>query len=164
MSLLLTISGAQSVFIYCKWHFTLHMNPAAQQRPLQVRRETVVLHLAQVEESASTPEGVQTPVGGAPDVTSAQEDPRPTATPPPSIIPSRGTESGRASGHDSPADPQESPHKEFHSAVLKALGCDAEPERDGPPAGTCGRPLLLGRVLTLLGSFFLPVSCCFKPW
>ncbi|XP_048021194.1 alpha-adducin isoform X5 [Megalobrama amblycephala] len=88
---------------------------------------------AQVEESASTPEGVQTP--GAPDVTSAQEDPRPTATPPPSIIPSRGTESGRASGHDSPADPQESPHKEFHSAVLKALGCDAEPERDGPPAG-----------------------------
>ncbi|XP_067233167.1 alpha-adducin isoform X6 [Chanodichthys erythropterus] len=90
---------------------------------------------AQVEESASTPEGVQTPVGGAPDVTSAQEDPRPTATPPPSIIPSRGTESGRASGHDSPADPLESPHKEFHSAVLKALGCDAEPERDGPPAG-----------------------------
>ncbi|XP_051734447.1 alpha-adducin isoform X16 [Ctenopharyngodon idella] len=90
---------------------------------------------AQVDKSASTPEGVQTPVGGAPDVTSAQEDPRPTATPPPSIIPSRGTESGRASGHDSPADPQESPHKEFHSAVLKALGCDAEPERDGPPAG-----------------------------
>lgn len=139
-SLLLTISGAQSfvqsVLIYCKWHFTLHMNPAAQQRPLQVRRETVVLHLAQVDKSASTPEGVQTPVVGAPDVTSAQEDPRPTATPPPSIIPSRGTESGRASGHDSPADPQESPHKEFHSAVLKALGCDAEPERDGPPAGT----------------------------
>ncbi|ROL46820.1 Alpha-adducin [Anabarilius grahami] len=127
--------GAQSVLIYCKWHFTLHMNPAVQQRPLQVRRETVVLHLAQVEESTSTPEGVQTPVGGAPDVTSTQEDPRPTATPPPSIIPSRGTESGRASGHDSPADPQESPHKEFHSAVLKALGCDAEPERDGPPAG-----------------------------
>lgn len=92
---------------------------------------------AQVEETASAPEEVQTPAGGAPDITSTQEDPGATAAPPPSIIPSRGTESGAASGHDSPADPPESPHKEFHSAVLKALGCDTEPEpdRDGAPAG-----------------------------
>ncbi|XDV38106.1 hypothetical protein PO909_007581 [Leuciscus waleckii] len=53
-----------------------------------------------------------------------QEDPRATTAPPPSIIPSRGTESGGPSGHDTPADPPRSPHKEFHSAVLKALGCD----------------------------------------
>uniref|UniRef100_A0A9J7YPR9 Alpha-adducin n=1 Tax=Cyprinus carpio carpio TaxID=630221 RepID=A0A9J7YPR9_CYPCA len=80
---------------------------------------------AQVEESASGPGGVQTP-----DVTSAQdnEDPQATATPPPSIISSRGTESGR----DSPADPPGSPQKEFLSAVLKALGCDVESE---PSAG-----------------------------
>ncbi|XP_056094408.1 alpha-adducin isoform X13 [Rhinichthys klamathensis goyatoka] len=62
-----------------------------------------------------------------------QEDPRATAAPPPSIIPSRGTESGGPSGHDTPADPPGSPQKDFHSAVLKALGC--EPERDGTPAG-----------------------------
>ncbi|KAK7131656.1 hypothetical protein R3I94_016699 [Phoxinus phoxinus] len=64
-----------------------------------------------------------------------QEDPRATAAPPPSIIPSRGTESGGPSGHDTPADPLGSPDKEFHSAVLKALGCEPEPERDGTPAG-----------------------------
>uniref|UniRef100_A0A671Q686 Alpha-adducin n=1 Tax=Sinocyclocheilus anshuiensis TaxID=1608454 RepID=A0A671Q686_9TELE len=94
--------------------------------PPQVRRETVVLHLAQVEESSSAPEEAQTP-----DVTSTQEneDPQATAAPPPSII-----ESGHASGQDSPADAPGSPHKEFHSAVLKALGCDAESERDGPSA------------------------------
>ncbi|XP_059397683.1 alpha-adducin-like isoform X2 [Carassius carassius] len=70
-------------------------------------------------------EGVQTP-----DVTSTQDndDPQATATPPPSTIPSRGTESGR----DSPVDPPGSPHKEFHSAVLRALGCDVECE---PSAG-----------------------------
>ncbi|XP_039519985.1 alpha-adducin isoform X4 [Pimephales promelas] len=62
-----------------------------------------------------------------------QEDPRATAAPPPSIIPSRGTESGGPSGNDTPADPPGSPQKEFHFAVLKALGC--EPERDGTPAG-----------------------------
>ncbi|XP_016295578.1 alpha-adducin isoform X1 [Sinocyclocheilus anshuiensis] len=101
--------------------------PEAQQCPPQVRRETVVLHLAQVEESSSAPEEAQTP-----DVTSTQEneDPQATAAPPPSII-----ESGHASGQDSPADAPGSPHKEFHSAVLKALGCDAESERDGPSAG-----------------------------
>uniref|UniRef100_A0A673GCZ4 Alpha-adducin n=1 Tax=Sinocyclocheilus rhinocerous TaxID=307959 RepID=A0A673GCZ4_9TELE len=83
--------------------------------------ETVVLHLAQIEESASGPEGVQTP-----DVMSTQdnEDPQATATPPPSIIPSRGPEAGQ----DSPADPPGPPHEEFHSAVLEALGCDAESE------------------------------------
>ncbi|XP_016295579.1 alpha-adducin isoform X2 [Sinocyclocheilus anshuiensis] len=82
---------------------------------------------AQVEESSSAPEEAQTP-----DVTSTQEneDPQATAAPPPSII-----ESGHASGQDSPADAPGSPHKEFHSAVLKALGCDAESERDGPSAG-----------------------------
>uniref|UniRef100_A0A8C1QGN6 Alpha-adducin n=1 Tax=Cyprinus carpio TaxID=7962 RepID=A0A8C1QGN6_CYPCA len=81
---------------------------------------------AQVEESPSAPEEAQTP-----DVTSTQEheDPQATAAPPPSII-----ESGRASGHDSPVDATGSPHKEFHSAVLKALGCDAESERE-PSAG-----------------------------
>ncbi|XP_077089670.1 alpha-adducin isoform X1 [Siphateles boraxobius] len=73
---------------------------------------------AQVEESSS-------------DV--PQEDPRATAAPPPSIIPSRGTGSGGPSGHDTPGDPPGPPHKEFHSAVLKALGCD--PEQDGTPAG-----------------------------
>ncbi|XP_016404425.1 alpha-adducin isoform X3 [Sinocyclocheilus rhinocerous] len=101
--------------------------PEAQQCPPQVRRETVVLHLAQVEESSSAPEEAQTP-----DVTSTQEneDPQATTAPPPSII-----ESGHASGQDSPADAPGSPHKEFHSAVLKALGCDAESERDGPSAG-----------------------------
>ncbi|XP_067279922.1 alpha-adducin isoform X12 [Pseudorasbora parva] len=86
---------------------------------------------AQVEESAS--EEVQIP--GAPDVTSTPEAPDATAAPPPSVIPSRGTESGAASGDHSPADPPESPHREFHSAVLKALGCDPDPERDGTPAG-----------------------------
>ncbi|XP_059381742.1 alpha-adducin isoform X5 [Carassius carassius] len=82
---------------------------------------------AQVEESSSAPEEVQTP-----DVTSTQEheDPQASVTPPPSTI-----ESGLASGQDSPEDDRESPHKEFHSAVLKALGCDAESERDGPSAG-----------------------------
>ncbi|XP_016404427.1 alpha-adducin isoform X5 [Sinocyclocheilus rhinocerous] len=82
---------------------------------------------AQVEESSSAPEEAQTP-----DVTSTQEneDPQATTAPPPSII-----ESGHASGQDSPADAPGSPHKEFHSAVLKALGCDAESERDGPSAG-----------------------------
>lgn len=82
---------------------------------------------AQVEESSSAPEEAQTP-----GVTSTQEneDPQATAAPPPSII-----ESGRSSGQDSPADAPGSPHKEFHSAVLKALGCDAESERDGPSAG-----------------------------
>ncbi|XP_016115832.1 alpha-adducin isoform X2 [Sinocyclocheilus grahami] len=82
---------------------------------------------AQVEESSSAPEEAQTP-----DITSTQEneDPQATAAPPPSII-----ESGRASGQDSPADAPGSPHKEFHSAVLKALGCDAESERDRPSAG-----------------------------
>ncbi|XP_042603763.1 alpha-adducin-like [Cyprinus carpio] len=81
---------------------------------------------AQVEESPSAPEEAQTP-----DVTSTQEheDPQATTAPPPSII-----ESGRASGHDSPVDATGSPHKEFHSAVLKALGCDAESERE-PSAG-----------------------------
>ncbi|XP_052392712.1 alpha-adducin isoform X2 [Carassius gibelio] len=72
-------------------------------------------------------EGVQTP-----DVTSTQDndDPQATATPPPSTIPSRGTESGR----DSPVDPPGSPHKEFHSAVLRALGCDeCEPSADQTP-------------------------------
>ncbi|XP_016403726.1 alpha-adducin-like isoform X1 [Sinocyclocheilus rhinocerous] len=80
---------------------------------------------AQIEESASGPEGVQTP-----DVMSTQdnEDPQATATPPPSIIPSRGPEAGQ----DSPADPPGPPHEEFHSAVLEALGCDAESE---PSAG-----------------------------
>ncbi|XP_052392714.1 alpha-adducin isoform X4 [Carassius gibelio] len=90
------------------------------QRPPLVWRETVVLHSAQVE-------GVQTP-----DVTSTQDndDPQATATPPPSTIPSRGTESGR----DSPVDPPGSPHKEFHSAVLRALGCDeCEPSADQTP-------------------------------
>ncbi|XP_026108612.1 alpha-adducin-like isoform X1 [Carassius auratus] len=72
-------------------------------------------------------EGVQTP-----DVTSTQDndDPQATATPPPSTIPSRGTGSGR----DSPVDPPASPHKEFHSAVLRALGCDeCEPSADQTP-------------------------------
>ncbi|KAI2651659.1 Alpha-adducin [Labeo rohita] len=104
----------------------------AQQRPPQVSRETVILHLAQVEESASASEGAQTP-----EDTPTQENngPQATAAPPPSIVPSRGTESGRASGQDSPPDPPASPHREFHSAVLKALGCDTESEHDGPPAG-----------------------------
>ncbi|XP_043085780.1 alpha-adducin isoform X11 [Puntigrus tetrazona] len=81
----------------------------------------------QVEESRSAPEEAQTP-----DVTSTREseDPQATAAPPPSII-----ESGRSSGQDSPADAPGSPHKEFHSAVLKALGCEAESERDGSSAG-----------------------------
>uniref|UniRef100_A0A9J7YDA5 Alpha-adducin n=1 Tax=Cyprinus carpio carpio TaxID=630221 RepID=A0A9J7YDA5_CYPCA len=81
---------------------------------------------AQVEESPTAPEEAQTP-----DVTSTQEheDPQATTAPPPSII-----DSGRASGHDSPADATGSPHKEFHSAVLKALGCDAESKRE-PSAG-----------------------------
>ncbi|XP_016403735.1 alpha-adducin-like isoform X2 [Sinocyclocheilus rhinocerous] len=69
---------------------------------------------AQIEESASGPEGVQTP-----DVMSTQDT---------SIIPSRGPEAGQ----DSPADPPGPPHEEFHSAVLEALGCDAESE---PSAG-----------------------------
>ncbi|XP_050949932.1 alpha-adducin isoform X6 [Labeo rohita] len=87
---------------------------------------------AQVEESASASEGAQTP-----EDTPTQENngPQATAAPPPSIVPSRGTESGRASGQDSPPDPPASPHREFHSAVLKALGCDTESEHDGPPAG-----------------------------
>ncbi|XP_058614045.1 alpha-adducin isoform X3 [Onychostoma macrolepis] len=82
---------------------------------------------AQVEELSSAPEEAQTP-----GVTSTQEneDPQATAAPPPSII-----ESGRSSGQDSPADAPGSPHKEFHSAVLKALGCDAESEHDVPSAG-----------------------------
>ncbi|XP_073680632.1 alpha-adducin isoform X4 [Garra rufa] len=87
---------------------------------------------AQVEESASTSEGAQTPEDTP---TQENNNPQAIAAPPPSVIPSRGTESGRASGQDSPPHPPASPHKEFHSAVLKALGCDAEPERDGPPAG-----------------------------
>ncbi|XP_052443514.1 alpha-adducin isoform X2 [Carassius gibelio] len=82
---------------------------------------------AQVEESSSAPEEAQTP-----DVTSTQEheDPQAAVAPPPSTI-----ESGLASGQDSPEDARESPHKEFHSAVLKALGCDAESDRGGPSAG-----------------------------
>ncbi|XP_026052814.1 alpha-adducin-like isoform X12 [Carassius auratus] len=82
---------------------------------------------AQVEESSSAPEEAQTP-----DVTSTQEheDPQAAVAPPPSTI-----ESGLASGQDSPEDARQSPHKEFHSAVLKALGCDAESDRDGPSAG-----------------------------
>ncbi|XP_026052738.1 alpha-adducin isoform X12 [Carassius auratus] len=82
---------------------------------------------AQVEESSSAPEEAQTP-----DVTSTQEheDPQAAVAPPPSTI-----ESGLASGQDSPDDARESPHKEFHSAVLKALGCDAESDRGGPSAG-----------------------------
>ncbi|KAK2872246.1 hypothetical protein Q8A67_022143 [Cirrhinus molitorella] len=78
---------------------------------------------AQVEESASASEGAQTP-----EDTPTQEngDPQVTTAPPPSIIPS---------GQESPPDPPASPHKEFHSAVLKALGCDEEPEHDLPPAG-----------------------------
>lgn len=121
------------------------------------------MHLAQVEESPSAPEEAQTP-----DVTSTQEheDPQATTAPPPSII-----ESGRASGHDSPVDATGSPHKEFHSAVLKALGCDAESERE-PSAGiACHLPAegrsLFGFILTLLGSFSFFLSLAVpgvKPW
>lgn len=141
------------------FRFIAHESCAAQQCPPQVRRETVVLHLAQVEESSSAPEEAQTP-----GVTSTQEneDPQATAAPPPSII-----ESGRSSGQDSPADAPGSPHKEFHSAVLKALGCDAESERDGPSAGiTCHLPAescsfwVYSDFAGLF--FFLPVSRC--PW
>ncbi|XP_051534109.1 alpha-adducin isoform X9 [Myxocyprinus asiaticus] len=81
---------------------------------------------AQVEESVNTqlsgPEEVQTPS----DVKQENEETQATMAPPPSIIPSRDTESGSVSGQASPSDPPESPHKEFHCAVLKALGCDTE--------------------------------------
>ncbi|KTG45884.1 hypothetical protein cypCar_00013664 [Cyprinus carpio] len=100
---------------------------AAQQCPLQVRRETVVLHLAQVEESPTAPEEAQTP-----DVTSTQEHEDPQATTPLTLINRIRRRCDRC--HDSPADATGSPHKEFHSAVLKALGCDAESKRE-PSAG-----------------------------
>nr|XP_055037196.1 alpha-adducin isoform X5 [Misgurnus anguillicaudatus] len=101
---------------------------------------------AQVEESVNTrlsgPEEVQTPSGPS-DITSTQEndEPRVTETPPPSIISSRDAESEPVSGRESPSRPSDSPHKDFHCAVLKALGCDTEltslsqPEHNGPAAG-----------------------------
>ncbi|XP_065099749.1 alpha-adducin isoform X18 [Paramisgurnus dabryanus] len=101
---------------------------------------------AQVEESVDTrlsgPEEVQTPSGPS-DITSTQEndEPRVTETPPPSIISSRDAESEPVSGRESPSRPSDSPHKDFHCAVLKALGCDTEltslsqPEHNGPAAG-----------------------------
>lgn len=92
---------------------------------------------AQVEDSASSPEDVQ----GLLSSTHENPDPQVTAAPPPSIIPSR------ASGQDSPADNPESPQKEFHSAVLKALGCETEAagqplevEEGKVPSSTCTPP------------------------
>lgn len=92
---------------------------------------------AQVEDSASSPEDVQ----GLLSSTHENPDPQVIAAPPPSIIPSR------ASGQDSPADNPESPQKEFHSAVLKALGCETEAagqplevEEGKVPSSTCTPP------------------------
>ncbi|XP_056303097.1 alpha-adducin isoform X5 [Danio aesculapii] len=92
---------------------------------------------AQVEDSASAPEDVQAPLSS----THENPDPQVIAAPPPSIIPSR------ASGQDSPADYPESPQKEFHSAVLKALGCETEAagqtletEEGKVPSSTCTPP------------------------
>ncbi|XP_073727705.1 alpha-adducin isoform X11 [Misgurnus anguillicaudatus] len=117
---------------------------------------------AQVEESVNTrlsgPEEVQTPSGPS-DITSTQEndEPRVTETPPPSIISSRDAESEPVSGRESPSRPSDSPHKDFHCAVLKALGCDTEltslsqlehnglaagqtQETEEVPSGTCTPP------------------------
>ncbi|TRY54259.1 hypothetical protein DNTS_010118, partial [Danionella cerebrum] len=80
---------------------------------------------------------------------SPQEPEETFAAPPSSLIPSRGTESGGAS----PAGPPESPREEFHTAVLKALGCEGdlpavapsagqllEGEEGNVPSGTCTPP------------------------
>ncbi|XP_051960409.1 alpha-adducin [Xyrauchen texanus] len=103
---------------------------------------------AQVEESVNTqlsgPEEVQTPL----DVKQENEEAQATMAPPPSIIPSRDTESGSVSGQASPSDLPESPHKDFHCAVLKALGCDTELtagqteeiEEGKVPSATCTPP------------------------
>ncbi|TRY54266.1 hypothetical protein DNTS_010118 [Danionella cerebrum] len=86
--------------------------PDGEERP-RVERETVVLPSAQVEESPQEPEET-------------------FAAPPSSLIPSRGTESGGAS----PAGPPESPREEFHTAVLKALGCEGDLPAVAPSAGS----------------------------
>lgn len=128
-----------------------------------------MLHLAQAEESVHTPiSEVQTPPV-SPDITSTQEneEPRVTVAPPPSIIPSRDAESEPVSGRESPLHPPESPHKEFHCAVLKALGCDTEltaltrPEPNGPDAGTAcdlsAEDLLCGLDFESLSIFHHPL-------
>ncbi|XP_056586484.1 alpha-adducin isoform X6 [Triplophysa dalaica] len=122
-------------------------NKLTDQDLVEYRREVELKQKgpeAQAEESVRTPlsEEVQTP-SASPETTSTQEneEPRVTEAPPPSIIPSRDAESEPVSGGESPSHPPESPHKEFHCAVLKALGCDAEltaftqPESNGPDAG-----------------------------
>ncbi|TRY54269.1 hypothetical protein DNTS_010118 [Danionella cerebrum] len=63
---------------------------------------------------------------------SPQEPEETFAAPPSSLIPSRGTESGGAS----PAGPPESPREEFHTAVLKALGCEGDLPAVAPSAGS----------------------------
>ncbi|KAI7796278.1 alpha-adducin isoform X5 [Triplophysa rosa] len=122
-------------------------NKLTDQDLVEYRREVELKQKgpeAQAEESVHTPlsEEVQPP-SASPETTSPQEneEPRVTEAPPPSIIPSRDAESEPVSGRESPSHPPESPHKEFHCAVLKALGCDAEltaltqPESNGPDAG-----------------------------
>lgn len=92
---------------------------------------------AQVEDSSLAPDDVPALLSS----THETQDLQVTAAPPPSIIPSR------ASGQDSPADYPESPQKEFHSAVLKALGCETEAagqtleaEEGKVPSSTCTPP------------------------
>lgn len=87
--------------------------------------QKLLLPPVQVEESGSSglPEGVPTPSVSSEHNSEELNTP---AAPCSSAVPSRSAESGAGSGRVSPSEPPESPHKEFHCAVLRALSVTPE--------------------------------------
>uniref|UniRef100_A0AAY4DR27 Alpha-adducin n=1 Tax=Denticeps clupeoides TaxID=299321 RepID=A0AAY4DR27_9TELE len=116
--------------------------------------ETVVLHPEQVEESASSQITCESPSSSSP----VEENSSLTAASSSSVVPSQN--SGANSGRHSPS---ESPHKEFHCAVLRALSTntelaseeESEAEREAP--GT--RDLQLPANTSVLPAMFFSWGC-----
>uniref|UniRef100_A0AAR2KGV8 Alpha-adducin n=1 Tax=Pygocentrus nattereri TaxID=42514 RepID=A0AAR2KGV8_PYGNA len=90
-------------------------------------------NLKQVEESVSSlvsnPGEVATPSAFSDHNSEELHTP---AAPFSSTVPSRSADSGAGSGRVSPSGPPESPHKEFHCAVLKALSVTPELSGQAP--------------------------------